>query len=83
MICGVDEAGRGPVLGPMVVAAVAVEEDTPLRQMQVRDSKKLTPARREELAVMINESCKVEFQVVTHDEIDARGTNSRRPCSRL
>jgi ribonuclease HII len=74
MICGVDEAGRGPVLGPMVVAAVAVEEDTPLRQMQVRDSKKLTPARREELAVMINESCKVEFQVVTHDEIDARGT---------
>ena len=74
MICGVDEAGRGPVLGPMVVAAVAMEDDTPLRQMQVRDSKKLTPARREELAAKINECCRVEFQVVDHNEIDARGT---------
>ena len=74
MICGVDEAGRGPVLGPMVVAAVAIEDDAPLRKMQVRDSKKLTPARREELTAKINETCKVAFQVVSHDEIDARGT---------
>ena len=74
MICGVDEAGRGPVLGPMVVAAVAIEDDAPLRKMQVRDSKKLTPARREELTAKINETSKVAFQVVSHDEIDARGT---------
>ena len=57
MICGVDEAGRGPVLGPMVVAAVAIENDAPLRLMEVRDSKKLTPARREELADKIHEIC--------------------------
>ena len=74
MICGVDEAGRGPVLGPMVVAAVAIEDDAPLRRMEVRDSKKLTPSRREELAVRISESCRVEYQVISHEEIDARGT---------
>lgn len=73
MICGVDEAGRGPVLGPMVVAAVAIEDDAPLRRMEVRDSKKLTPARREELATKIKESCIVEFQVISHSDIDARG----------
>lgn len=76
MICGVDEAGRGPVLGPMVVAAVAIEDDAPLRRMEVRDSKKLTPSRREELAAKINESCKVEFRVINHEEIDARGTKT-------
>jgi ribonuclease HII len=76
MICGVDEAGRGPVLGPMVVAAVAVDDDAPLRLMEVRDSKKLTPSRREELAGMIEASCKVEYRVVSHEEIDARGTKT-------
>src|SRR6267143_1495095 len=43
MIVGIDEAGRGPVLGPLVVAGVGVESDVPLRQMNVRDSKKLSP----------------------------------------
>ena len=74
MICGVDEAGRGPVLGPMVVAAVSIEDDAPLRRMEVRDSKKLTPFRRAELAVKINEYCRFEYRVVSHEEIDARGT---------
>jgi ribonuclease HII len=60
----------------MVVAAVAIEDDAPLRRMEVRDSKKLTPSRRVELAAKINESCKVEFRVIRHDEIDARGTKT-------
>ena len=42
MICGVDEAGRGPVMGPLVVAAVAVEDDSALVALRVRDSKKLS-----------------------------------------
>lgn len=48
---GIDEAGRGCVLGPMVFGAVAVHDrDEPaLRAMGVRDSKMLRPARREEL----------------------------------
>ena len=49
MFCGVDEAGRGPVMGPLVVGAVYVEDDTVLRELGVRDSKKLTPRRREAL----------------------------------
>ena len=52
-LVGVDEAGRGPVIGPLVVAAMAVPADggeARLREMGVRDSKKLRPARRESLA---------------------------------
>jgi ribonuclease HII len=76
MICGVDEAGRGPVLGPMVVAAVATDDDAHLRRMKVKDSKKLTPAKREELALKIIDSCKVEYLVISHEEIDSRGTKT-------
>ncbi len=47
MFCGVDEAGRGPVMGPLVVAAVYVDDDTLLREIGVKDSKKLSPKRRE------------------------------------
>lgn len=48
---GIDEAGRGPVIGPLVIAAVVVDEAhiQELEALGVRDSKKLTPKRREEL----------------------------------
>ncbi len=49
MLCGVDEAGRGPMFGPLVVGAVWCEEEAPLKQLGVKDSKKLTPAARERL----------------------------------
>ena len=70
MLCGIDEAGRGPVIGPMVVAGVLIENDAPLRQLQVRDSKKLTPERREALAPEIMKLCKYEIVVVAAEEID-------------
>ena len=50
-VCGVDEAGRGPVIGPLVVASFSVSEDK-LKQIEslgVKDSKKLTAKRRKEL----------------------------------
>ncbi|NPA75364.1 MAG: ribonuclease HII [Euryarchaeota archaeon] len=70
MVCGVDEAGRGPVIGPMVVAGVCANEEF-LREIGVRDSKRLTPGRRERLAELIkNEAERVVVRVVAPEEID-------------
>ncbi len=53
LTAGVDEAGRGPLAGPVVAAAVVLD---PRRAIAgLADSKKLTPRRREELAVAIQE----------------------------
>lgn len=48
MACGVDEAGRGPLAGPVFAAAVILDPADPIEGL--RDSKKLSPARREFLA---------------------------------
>ena len=47
LVAGVDEAGRGPLAGPVVVAAVILDDLHPIAGLA--DSKKLTPARREKL----------------------------------
>ena len=50
-ICGVDEAGRGSMLGPLVVAGISISKSKVnlLKKHGVRDSKKLSPAARERL----------------------------------
>ncbi len=48
LICGVDEAGRGPLAGPVVAAAVILDPARPIAGL--KDSKKVTPANRERLA---------------------------------
>jgi len=55
LIAGVDDAGRGAVVGPLVIAGVLLkEEDLPtLKELGVKDSKLLSPHRREVLAVEI------------------------------
>jgi ribonuclease HII len=55
LIAGIDDAGRGSVIGPLVIAGVLVkEEDMPkLVELKVKDSKLLSPNRREKLAVEI------------------------------
>jgi len=68
VVCGVDEAGRGALAGPVVAAAVILgnaEIDG------VRDSKKLSPERRERLAALIAEEC-VDFAygVASVEEIE-------------
>ncbi|MCI4371262.1 MAG: ribonuclease HII [Thermoplasmata archaeon] len=70
MIVGVDEAGRGPVIGPLVVAGVMVETDVPLRQLNVRDSKKLSAERREALAPEIEKISKYVVLVIPAERID-------------
>jgi ribonuclease HII len=71
MICGVDEAGRGPVLGPLIICGIAVESDKALKRMGVRDSKKLSPKRREELAAKITKIARIELVEISADEIDS------------
>ena len=51
IVCGVDDAGRGSVLGPLVIAGISIERSKikHLSKIGVRDSKQLSPARRENL----------------------------------
>jgi len=51
LICGVDEAGRGPIAGPVYAAAVILDPQQPIAGL--RDSKLLAPRRREALAIAI------------------------------
>ena len=71
-ICGIDEAGKGPVIGPLVVCGIMVDEkDIPkLREIGVKDSKLLTPRARESLAEQLERFVKYSFQVITPQEID-------------
>jgi len=71
MICGADEAGRGPCFGPLVVAGILVENDAELIHIGVCDSKQLTPKKREQLAPMIkNIALKYEIIVMPAPDID-------------
>ncbi len=51
LIAGIDEAGRGPVVGPLVMAiySIEIEKEEQLRKIGVKDSKLLTPEQRENL----------------------------------
>ncbi|KQC03845.1 MAG: ribonuclease HII [Methanoculleus sp. SDB] len=70
MICGVDEAGKGAVLGPMVIAAVGCRNQSDLGKLGIRDSKKLTPARREVLFEEITASFPVAVTSLSAPDID-------------
>ena len=65
MIAGADEAGRGPVFGPMVLCGVLLDEKIldELKAAGVKDSKLLTPKRRETLAKLIEERAE-KFEIV-------------------
>lgn len=69
-IAGVDEAGRGPLAGPVVAAAVILPQDASLPGLN--DSKKLSPARREELFEHIHAAAlAVGVEAVGEDVIDS------------
>ena len=71
-ILGIDEAGRGSVLGPMVIAGVIVPEkmDKVLERMGVKDSKRLTANRRTILSRKLRKMFDYEIVVITAKEID-------------
>jgi len=69
LICGVDEAGRGPIAGPVFAAAVILDPRRPVAGL--KDSKLLAPTRREALAVMIRREARAwAVASATVQEID-------------
>lgn len=67
LVAGVDEAGRGPLAGPVVAAAVLLCKPAP---KGVNDSKKLTAKARAEAEARIRESCAFGIGVVEVEDID-------------
>lgn len=83
-ICGVDEAGRGSVIGPMVVAGVLIGEGgvRELGELGVRDSKKLDPERRAELYEKIKEIVD-EWRVIVVEAEAVDSSTKRRGAEGL
>jgi ribonuclease HII len=73
LLAGIDEAGRGPIIGPMVICGVALDEHKVnyLRDLQVKDSKLLTPAKRERIFRELTTVGTHYIIIVSPAEIDA------------
>jgi ribonuclease HII len=82
LICGIDEAGRGPVIGPMVICGVALDASkiNYLRDLKVKDSKQLSPAQRERIFrelttigvhhVIVVEPAEIDDAVTGHENLN-------------
>ena len=73
-LCGIDEAGRGPVIGPLVSAGVVIEDgdEEKLRALGVKDSKLIAPGKRDEMFEAVKKIVKAyEIMVLTPADIDA------------
>jgi ribonuclease HII len=84
LVAGVDDAGRGSVIGPLVIAGILIDsEDVPkLVQLGVKDSKLLSPSRREALAVDIKRIARkhavVKLSPAEIDRVVEKGRKLRR-----
>lgn len=68
-ICGIDEAGRGPLAGPVVVAGVIMPQDSMIEG--INDSKKVSEKKREKLYdLIIEEAISYSVAIIGHDVID-------------
>ena len=67
--CGVDEAGRGPIAGPLIIVGVVLKKDI----KGLRDSKKLTPKQREDLYIKIKNSANYYIYEASSKKIDEIG----------
>ena len=72
IVAGVEEAGRGPVIGPMVMAITTIDEKRLFRltAIGVRDSKLLTPARRRSLFEEVKNLCEHKIIKISPQKID-------------
>lgn len=79
-VCGVDDAGRGPVIGPLVIAGVSLEESglDRLKRMGVKDSKMLTAEVRTRLSLEIPEVVD-EYHIIELTAKELDGVVNRAP----
>ena len=74
LVAGVDEVGRGPLAGPIVAAAVILDNNSKDLILRINDSKKLTKEVREELSDIIKrEAVSYSISLKTNKEIDKEG----------
>jgi ribonuclease HII len=73
LLCGIDEAGRGPVIGPLVICGVLIDskEEKTLAEIGVKDSKLLTPEKRAEIYDVLKDKVKHKLVIINPDEIDS------------
>jgi ribonuclease HII len=71
-LIGIDDAGRGPVLGPMILAGILVEdsEEEKLKELGAKDSKLLLPAKRKMLGEKFKKDYPYHIELSTPTEID-------------
>ena len=68
-ICGIDEAGRGPIAGPVIIAGVIMPQDSMIER--VNDSKKVSEKKREKLYdIILEEAISYSVAIVGQDVID-------------
>lgn len=79
IIGGIDEVRRGPILGPMVMALVTAEEQVfvKLKELGVKDSKRLSRKRREDLEPTILGNTETFYKIIEPAEIDATSRNPK------
>jgi ribonuclease HII len=76
-VAGVDEAGRGPCAGPLLIAAVILEDPFAPIWDEMRDSKELSEKKRETLFDIVNENAlAVSVIEVSPEDIDTRGVHA-------
>ena len=73
-VCGIDEAGRGPLAGPVVAAAVILDRRRLPRTLRygLDDSKRLAPEAREEYAALLWKTARIGVGAASRAEIDRR-----------
>ena len=82
---GIDDAGRGPVIGPMVLAGCLIDEkiEKEFKKLGVTDSKKLTPKRRDFLVEKIKAKAETFEIIIIPPKIIDGGTNNRIKLNEL
>lgn len=76
-IAGIDEAGRGPLIGPLVICVAAIKEEhhESLRELGVKDSKLLSEKQREEIYKYLEHKVRYELVMINPAEIDEAVTS--------